>query len=145
MGRWSDVAAADPVFAEKVRELFDAHRHKTLATLRRDGSPRISGIEMQFARGEVVMGMMPDSMKLKDVQRDPRVAVHSASDDPPKDDPSEWRGDAKISGLAVKSRRSGRIRIDIKEVVLTRVGKPADHLVIESWHEGRGMHRRERR
>jgi hypothetical protein len=30
-------------------------------------------------------------------------------------------------------------------VVLTRVGQPADHLVIESWHPGRGLERRTRR
>lgn len=145
MATWGEFEAAQPRFAARVKKLMTSRKHLTMATLRRDGSPRISGIEMQFARGELIMGMMPDSMKLKDVQRDARVAVHSGSDDPPKDDPSEWPGDAKISGLAVKTGRSGRFRIDIKEVVLTRVGKPADHLVIESWHEGRGMLRRERR
>ena len=29
---------------------FDAHKHKTLATLRKDGSPRISGTEVVFRR-----------------------------------------------------------------------------------------------
>ena len=36
-------------------------------------------------------------------------------------------------------------QVDISEVVLTRVGSPADHLVIESWHPGRGRERTERR
>jgi hypothetical protein len=36
-------------------------------------------------------------------------------------------------------------RLDLTEVVLVRLGEPADHLVIESWHEGRGLRRVERR
>jgi hypothetical protein len=38
-----------------------------------------------------------------------------------------------------------RFRVDIGEVVLTRVGQPPDHLVIESWHPDRGLEQRERR
>jgi hypothetical protein len=150
MSRWADIAAAHPRFAARVRRVFQAHRHKTLATLRRDGSPRISGIEMQFTDGEAVMGMMPGSVKLMDIRRDPRLAVHSGSEEPPKD-PSAWAGDAKISGVAIErpdperpGEPSNLFRIDIKEVVLVKVGKPADHLVVESWHEGRGLGRRKR-
>ena len=29
-------------------------------------------------------------------------------------------------------------RADVTEIVVTRIGEPADHLLIESWHEGRG-------
>jgi hypothetical protein len=90
MARWEDVAAAEPGFAARVRQEFEAHRHKRLATLRKDGSPRISGIEMDFADGEVWLGVMPDSVKARDLRRDPRLAVHSASEDPPADHPSAW-------------------------------------------------------
>ena len=44
MARWQDVVDSEPEFATAVRALFDARRHKTIATLRKDGSPRISGI-----------------------------------------------------------------------------------------------------
>jgi hypothetical protein len=152
MARWEDVAAAEPGFAARVRQVCEAHRHKTLATLRKDGSPRISGIEVEFADGEVWLGMMPDSVKARDLRRDPRIAVHSASEDPSAHDPSAWPGDAKLAGRAVEvpdpqhpTEPSNRFRIEITEVVLTRVGQPADHLVIESWHEDRGLERRERR
>lgn len=151
MARWDDVAAVEPDFAARVRQVFEARRHKTMATLRKDGSPRISGIETQFADGEVWLGMMPDSVKARDLRRDPRVAVHSASDDPPTDDPGAWGGDAKLAGRAVAApdprqpdAPPNRFRVDISEVVLTRIGTPADHLVIESWHEGRGLKRWER-
>ena len=147
MSSWAEIEAAEPDFAKKVRAVFDAHKHKTMATLRRDGSPRISGIEMEFSDREVSVGMMPASVKFGDLQRDARVAFHSASEDPPAGDPASWTGDAKIAGRAVEvpEKEFKKFRIDITEVVLIRVGRPADHLVVESWHPGRGLVRRERR
>jgi hypothetical protein len=146
MASWRDVEANAPEFAHAVQRLFDAHLHKTLATLRKDGSPRISGIEVAFKDGEVTLGMMPRSLKALDLRRDPRLAVHSGSVDPSEDDPGSWPGDAKIAGRAVETSDPDRsedgghaFRVDVSEVVLTRVGVPADHLVIESWHEGRGL------
>ena len=35
-------------------------------------------------------------------------------------------------------------RVDVSEAVLIRMGDPADHLVIETWHEGTGLRRRRR-
>jgi hypothetical protein len=104
----------------------------------------------------MVLGMMPGSLKALDLRRDPRLAVHSASEDPPDDDPGTWPGDAKVAGVAVEAPDpsgpigssdppSHRFRIDVREVVLTRVGDPPDHLVIESWHPDRGLERRTRR
>ena len=79
MARWQDVVDSEPEFAARVQALFDAGRHKSIATLRKDGGPRISGIEAQFANGELWLGMMANSQKLRDVQRDPRIALHSPS------------------------------------------------------------------
>jgi Pyridoxamine 5'-phosphate oxidase len=152
MVSWSAVVAAEPEFAARVRRLFGVRRHKTLATLRRDGSPRISGIEAQFADGEVWLGMMPGSLKAADLRRDPRLALHSPTQDPPEEDPGAWPGEAKLAGRATEvadpqrpDQASHRFRVEVTEVVLTRVGEPADHLVIESWHQGRGFQRRQRR
>jgi hypothetical protein len=151
------VTAAAPELAGKVRALFDAHRHKTMATLRKDGSPRISGTEVSFADGDLWLGGMHESMKALDLRRDPRLALHSATVDPP-DDPTAWEGDAKIAGhaeevtdpdrkAAVEGASGGDtppgpyhlFRVDVTEVVLTRVGDPPDHLVIEFWREGEGL------
>jgi hypothetical protein len=160
MASWREIEAAAPELAGRARAAFDAHRHKLLATLRRDGSPRISGIEATFADGELWLGMMPGSRKALDLRRDPRLALHSASLDPP-DDPTTWAGDAKLAGRAVevddpalKERFAGGsgqpddahlFRVDVTEVVHTRVGDPADHLVIELWQPGRGVRRMRRR
>lgn len=150
MAQWSDLVAAEPEFAEKVRARFAVRKHCTLATLRQDGSPRISGTEVEFdADGSLYLGSMPGARKALDLRRDPRLAVHSPTVDP--EDPSSWEGEAKLSGTAheVSDRNSAdeshRFKIDITEVVLTGLGDPADHLVIESWHPDRGYERRTRR
>ncbi|WP_279582144.1 pyridoxamine 5'-phosphate oxidase family protein [Fodinicola feengrottensis] len=79
MTAWRDVEAAEPEFARRVRALFDAHKHKTIATLRADGSPRISGIETVFEAGELGFGSMPKARKGADLRRDPRFALHSST------------------------------------------------------------------
>jgi hypothetical protein len=151
MARWSEVETAVPELAAAVRELFEARVHKTLATLRSDGSPRISGTEAAFAEGELWWGSMEGAVKALDLLRDPRFALHSASEDPPS-----WGGDAKVAGLAIEvTDDATRRRIlgpqnsagaflffaDVREISTVRAGDPADHLVLEHWHHERG-HRR---
>jgi hypothetical protein len=153
MVAWRQIEQDAPQFAARVRERFDAGTNKTIATLRSDGAPRISGSELKFADGEATLGMMGGSMKLHDVSRDPRIAVHSPTLEPPPGDPSAWLGDAKLAGTVVETgpvtdapgEDGTHFRIDITEVALTYVGTPADHLVIESWHPGRGFERRTRK
>jgi hypothetical protein len=153
LASWREVEAEAPELAEMARRLFDAHKHKTLATLRRDGSPRISGIEADFDDGELWLGSMPGAVKALDLRRDPRFALHSATLDP-----SMSEGDAKVAGRAeeitddgVKAARSDSdqppgpyhlFRCEIAELVVTSV--QGDRLVIDSWHEGRGVQRRDR-
>lgn len=153
MASWQEIEKDAAEFAARVRARFDSGTNKTLATVRRDGSPRISGSEAAFRDGELTFGMMAGSMKLLDVRRDPRIAMHSPTLEPPADAPQEWPGDAKLAGTAVEIpppadnqvEDAGFFRVDITEVVLTYVGDPADHLVIESWHAGRGYRRRTRK
>lgn len=148
MATWQEFADAEPDFAARVKVVFDLQKHKTMATLRRDGSPRISGTEVEFTDGDLTLGSMPGALKARDLQRDPRVSIHGPALDPPEGDPSKWTGDAKISGRAVaatgEQEDAHYFRVDITEVVLTRVGDPPDHLVVESWHPARGYRRRQR-
>lgn len=150
MASWTDFATEQPDFARRVAALFTAHKHHTMATLRKDGSPRISGTEVEFAEDGLALGMMAGSLRAADLRRDGRVSLHSSTVDP-DDDPALWHGDAKISGAAAETKDHGgppgsdRFLIDISEAVITRVGTPADHLVIETWHAGRGLERIERR
>ena len=153
MARWQEIEDEFAEFAAKVRARFDAGTNKTIATLRRDGAPRISATELKFSNGEVTFGMMGGSMKLLDVRRDPRIAVHSPTLEPPADAPGQWPGDAKLAGKAVEMPApaeepvpgAGYFRIDVTEVSLTYLGVPADHLVIESWDVAHGYRRRTRK
>jgi len=148
---WAEIAAAEVDFARRVQERFDLYTHKVIATLRRDGSPRISGIEAEFKEGDIWLGMMPGSLKARDLQRDPRVALHSGTEDPQEGDAMAGRAvDAKVAGRAVEVPAGGgdmghRFRIDVTEVVLISVSDPVEHLVIETWRAGGALRRIERR
>ena len=158
MARWREIVESEPQFADGVRRHLDARIHKTIATVRADGSPRISGIEAFFADDELWFGSMPNARKALDLRRDPRFALHSGSVDPP-----EWEGDAKITGradevtepdrrLAVfRSRGSDPpsseahlFRAEIDEAVLVALNAARDRLVIELWRPGRELKRVER-
>lgn len=163
MASWEEIESEAPRLAARARELFDAHAHKTLATLRADGSPRISGIEATFHAGQLWLGSMPGSRKSADLHRDPRFALHSGSEDPPG-----WTGDAKLSGLAEaiaeRQRRAelfdamgqgegekasrgeaDLFRADIRELSVVGLNEARDELVIESWRAGRGVRRTTRK
>lgn len=148
-----------PELAALARELLDAHAHKTIATLRRDGSPRISGIEAKFVDEDLWVGSMPASRKGEDLVRDPRFALHSGSDDPPG-----WRGDAKLSGVvgAIGDRERRRaifkamgaeevdpdsrlFRLDVRELAVTRPSDAGDALEIDYWSAAAGLQRTTRK
>jgi len=135
MASWSEFEAEAPELAERVRELLDAHGHKTIATIRRDGSPRISGTETELSDGELWIGSMRDALKARDLQRDPRFALHSASEDP-----DVWTGDAKLAGTAEEVRRpeadSHRFRLDLREVSTVGLDEARKFLVIDIWKPG---------
>ena len=150
MPSWSHFAAEAPELAERVRERLDAHVHKTLATLRRDGGPRISGTETQLVDGELWIGSMWQARKARDLQRDPRFALHSGSDEP-----AEWAGDAKlagtaeeitdparvraINGQAAESGPSHLFRLDLREVSTVGLDEGRTQLVIQVWTPEHGV------
>jgi pyridoxamine 5'-phosphate oxidase-like protein len=158
---WSEVQAAAPELANVVQSRFEATGLGLLGTLRKDGFPRVSGIEPAFALGEVWLGMMPESLKALDLRRDPRLAVHSATADKDVKD-----GDARITGRAEEvldgdERRAAYLqhlrdqggyvpegpfhlfRIDVTEVMLLHP-EGGDHLLIQTWKEGEEVRRIER-
>jgi hypothetical protein len=150
MTTWGDVQRAEPEFALRVRGLFDAHRHKTIATVRADGSPRISGIEVVFEDGELVFGSMSNARKGTDLRRDPRFALHSATVDPIEGSEAQWPGEVKLSGRAVNAGaisegpEGDRFHADISEVVHTHLNKEATLLVVEWWTPTQGLRTIER-
>jgi hypothetical protein len=154
MATWAEIEQAEREFADAVRARFEATGLAMLATLRSDGSPRLSGIEPWFADGDLWLGMMYDSRKARDLQRDPRFALHAATID--KD---VTEGDVKVSGrafevgedavadaLSTYAAQAGHdappgpanvFRLDLHEVV--RIAPAGDHLVIERWTPVEGL------
>lgn len=158
VARWQEIDDSAPEFAASLRRHLDDRTHKTIATLRADGSPRVSGVETFFAEGELWFGSMPNARKALDLRRDPRFALHSGSVDPP-----EWEGDAKLSGRAEEITDSDRrlaifrsqgsdppsseahlLRAEIDEAVLVGLNEARDRLVIELWRPGQQLKRFER-
>lgn len=129
-----------------VERLFVVRRHKTIATTRTDGSPRISGIECSFQDGHLTFGSMAGSRKLADLHRDPRFALHSPTVDPTEGSEATWPGEAKIAGRAIASGAiegegvpAGEMFVaDITEVVVVHLDADATRLVVEWWTPDRG-------
>jgi hypothetical protein len=144
---WAEFEAAEPEFAGRVKALMSGRKHLTMATLRVDGSPRISGTEVEFADGRLRIGSMAGARKARDLQRDARIAIHGPTSDPPAGDAKGWSGEAKVAGAAVEVESpddSHRFEIDIREAVITGLDPAGRRLVIESWKPGRGLRRVER-
>ena len=155
MPSWSEFEAAAPELAKRVRARLDAHKHKTLATLRRDGSPRISGTETELIDGDLWIGSMWQARKAHDLQRDPRFALHSGSDEP-----DDWAGDAKLAGVAEEVTDAERVReingpksspgsshlfrLDLREVSTVGLDDARTQLVIEVWTPDGGVRTIER-
>ncbi len=147
-----------PALAKAVQGRFEAHLHHVMATLRRDGAPRVSGTEVAFRGDDLWVGSMWQAVKAQDLRADPRVALHSAPIDPTMAD-----GDAKVAGRAVEVTAPDEIeswvqggpeerrpppgpfhlfRLDVEEVVLVTVTE--DHLVVDSWTPAGGLRRVDR-
>ncbi|HEX4733804.1 MAG TPA: pyridoxamine 5'-phosphate oxidase family protein [Thermoleophilaceae bacterium] len=147
MATWAEFEAEAPDLAARAHAYMEAHKHKTLATLRKDGSPRISGTECDITDGELQFGAMWRGVKALDLLRDPRFALHTGSDDPPG-----WQGDAKVAGTVreevVQSEEHGGqyhlFKCDLAEVVVVGLNSERTKMTIDSWHEGRGLQQKER-
>ncbi|MCS0600149.1 pyridoxamine 5'-phosphate oxidase family protein [Streptomyces sp. LP11] len=144
---WAAFTIAAPELAAFTEERFGAHRHHVLATLRADGSPRTSGLEVQFRDGELWLGMMPDSHKARDLLRDPRFTLQAN----PGAGTDMSGGDVRIAGRAyevedgaVKAAYAEEVeppgpfhlfRTELTEVVRTFV-EDETYLVVQFWRPG---------
>ncbi|MFE6861196.1 pyridoxamine 5'-phosphate oxidase family protein [Nocardia sp. NPDC057668] len=146
MATWDQFETEAPDLAARVRQRFEAHKTHVLATLRADGSPRVSGSEVEFIGPDLMFGSMPGAMKAHDLRRDPRCAIHAHPAD----------GDAKVSGAAIEITGPAKAayasppgvhdyRLDLTEAVLTSVDEATELLIIEYWRPGKGVSVTERR
>ncbi len=156
MATWRQFSDEAPELAAAVRARLEATKHHVLATLRRDGSPRVSGTEVDFSGDDLTVGSMWEAVKARDLQRDGRFALHAN----PGEGTTMAGGDAKLSGVAVEVGDDGKrayeehanppepyhlFRLELAEAVLTSLHPEGDRLVIETWRPGQGVARTERR
>ncbi|RDI49258.1 pyridoxamine 5'-phosphate oxidase family protein [Nocardia mexicana] len=134
MAKWKEVETAVPDLAGAVRARFEATKHHVLATLRKDGSPRVSGTEVAFDGDEMQLGSMPDAAKARDLRHDGRFTIHANPGDG-----SMRGGDGKVTGTVIEVPNEGShlFRLDIREVVHTTVEN--DQLVIRWWTPDSGL------
>jgi hypothetical protein len=153
---WKEFAEAEPALARAVRARFEATKHHVMATVRLDGSPRVSGTEVEFHDPDLMLGSMWGAVKARDLQRDGRFALHSN----PGDGSMEG-GDAKIAGRATEVVDPAEVRafvdasqppepfhlfrLHLEGVVLTSLSPDGQALVIEKWRPGEPVARFERR
>ena len=148
---WALFQEAEPALAASVRERFESHRHAVMATLRRDGAPRLSGMEAPIRDGHLWLAMDGSTRKTQDLRRDPRFSIHSAPDDE-----RLIHGDARVDGRAVpalqpetslfvkghrfpidETSTMALFRADITGVVLARVEDRS--LLVTSWTPEGGL------
>jgi hypothetical protein len=95
--KWSDFERAAPQIASLAKTAFEEDHLSILGTIKRDGWPRISPCEIYLVEGELMLGMMRDSLKARDLWRDSRITVvNGQASRIPK------HGDVKLYGRAVE-------------------------------------------
>ena len=145
MADWHQFESEAGELAAQIRRRFEAHKTHVLATLRKDGSPRVSGSEVDFRDPDLTFGSMLGAVKARDLQRDGRCAIHAHPSD----------GDAKLAGVAIEvTDEAGKaalttgaeppgdfhaFRLDLTEAVLTKVDEKEQVLVVQHWRPGQGV------
>ena len=122
---WDEFATTCPELASLGEQRLRRQELCMLGTLRRDGRPRISPCEPDFAAGRLLLGMMWRSPKALDLLRDPRCVVHSCTSDR-----NGTEGDFKLYGRAVDVRdpeRRARYRAAVKARIDWEPAEPSFH------------------
>ena len=99
--QWDAFRAACPEIGRLAEERFRADELVILGTVRPDGASRVSPCEVDFAERRLLLGMMWQSLKARDLLRDPRITIHSVPSDR-----LNVGGDIKLYGVAIDEQDS---------------------------------------
>lgn len=113
--RWDQFMQVCPELAGLARDRFTADELVLLGTIRQDGRARISPCEIDFAAGRLLLGMMWQSPKARDLQRDARLTVHSLPSGK-----ANAGGDVKLYGLAIDERDT-HVRAEFRRAIRGRI------------------------
>ncbi len=162
MATWTEFSDEASEIAELAERRLVATGLMMLATLRRDGFPRISPVEPVIAGdrlvlhdGKLWLGMMVDSTKSRDLQRDGRFALHSATADK-----MVTEGDVKMWGVATQVTDHDTLArfaddifasvgyrfevgkfdaFDVDLLGASSVGVESDAMFVKTWRPGAGV------
>lgn len=158
--RWSELERAQPRLAELGRRRLIEPGVVLVATIRRDGTPRLSPVEPFLMDGDLWLSMMWQSTKARDLARDPRILVHSVIADRdggdgeykvrgtarPTDDGDVQRRYADAVALSLgwepEPGRFHLFAVDIEEVTFIRYDDATGDQYVCRWPEGREFVRR---
>lgn len=159
--QWSEVQSSQPRLAEVGRRRLIEPGVVLVATIRRDGTPRMSPVEPFVMDGAFWLSMMWQSTKAKDLQRDPRILVHNVitSPDGGPDGEFKLRGTARTEDDREVQRRyaeavaaslgwnpePGRFHLfelDIDEVTFISYDTATGDQQVAMWPPGREFIRR---
>ena len=115
---WAAFAQQAPALAAFGEERFAGTGTALLGTLRRDGWPRISPVEIHLIDGHLYRGMEWRTLKALDLMRDPRITVHSVFAGR-----QGAEGEFMVFGRATDVRSPAR-RVRFGAVVSERRGEP---------------------
>jgi hypothetical protein len=118
--RWDGFTAACPEIGDVATQRFVADEVVMLGTVRADGTPRLSPCEVDLVAGRLCLGMMWRSRKALDLQRDPRLVVHSVPIG--RMNPG---GDIKLTGMGV-DERDPDLRESYRRAIHERIGWAPD-------------------
>jgi Pyridoxamine 5'-phosphate oxidase len=125
MRRWADFEEAAPELAALGRERIERFGFAFIGTIRKDGGPRVTPVELHLVAGDLALCMIPGSLKARDLLRDPRAFVHT----PVLDSELGRPGEFKLRARAVEARDPA-LRKAIADTLERKSGwRPAD-----DWH-----------
>ncbi len=157
---WQELVDRQPRLGAKAHARLIEPGVVLVATVRRDGSPRLSPVEPFVLEGDLLLSMLWDSYKARDLLRDPRVLVHSivtARDG--SEGELKLRGSAHEEGdLALQRRYADAVGADlgwhpepgrfhlfsigISDVTFIRYDEPTGDQFVASWPPSREFVRR---
>ena len=113
--RWDEFERSCPEIANVARERLERDQLVIVGTIRRDGSPRVSPCECDFAAGRLFVSMMWRSRKALDLLLDPRIVVHRVTSNKEGTD-----GDVKLYGRVV-DERDPEVRTAFRDAIKARI------------------------
>lgn len=144
---WTDFGSQAPEFSAQVKNRFLEFRHHVMATLSHDGSPRVSGTEVHWIDGRLIVGAQTGTRKVTDLSRDPRIAIHTNPGDG-----TMAKGDYKLtgrvnvlSGLDLERVNAqlmapfGAVLFEVLISVVTCTAVEGEALSVHVWQPNKGL------